>query len=156
MDRGQRIALGVGGGLTLLGVGGLALRWYSSQKQLPPPTDFRPPYGWQPGFKMPMDPHAFYASAVSFDEADFGGGWILRDVRGARDPNFNPDTDAHIGMTASLVLTYGAGGVPKRFDVKIFQISGDDYQGQWLTQPPAGSGVQLPEFRGAHIFTLHK
>lgn len=156
MDRGQRIALGVGGGLTLLGVGGLAWRWYSGTKQQPPPTDFQPPYGWQPGFKMPMDPNAHYASAVSYDQADFGGGWILRDMRGARDPNLNPDTDAHVGMTASIVLTHGAGGVPKVFNVKIFQISGDDYQGQWLTQPPAGSGVQLPEFRGAHILTLHK
>jgi len=155
MDRGQRIALGLGGGLTLVGVGGLFWRWYSSQKPQPP-QDFKPPYGWQPGFTLPMDPNAHYASAVSFDQADFGGGWILRDVRGARDPNLDPDKDAHVGMTASLVLTYKEGGPPKVFLVKIIGISGDDFNSQWLTQPPAGSGVQLPEFRGAHIFTLHK
>jgi hypothetical protein len=93
---------------------------------------------------------------TSFDESDFGGGWILRDVRGARDPNFNPDRDAHVGMTASLVLTYGEKGQPAVFNAKIIGISGDDFQGQWATKPPQGSGVQMPEFRGAHILTLHK
>ena len=55
MDRGQRIALGLGGGLTLVGVGGLFYRWWTAPK-LPPPQDFKPPYGWQPGFTLPMDP----------------------------------------------------------------------------------------------------
>lgn len=151
----RRLALVAGGSLAAVGVGGLVWQWLKKPPP-PPPKDFVPPYGWQPGFQLPMDPNAHYASAVSFDESDFGGGWILRDVRGARDPNLDPDKDAHIGMTAALVLTYKEGGVPKVFLVKIIGISGDDFNGQWLTQPPSGSGVQVPEFRGAHILTLHE
>lgn len=151
----NRAALVIGGGLAAAGIGGLIYR-YRQQSSSPPSKDFVPPYGWQPGFKLPMDPNAHYASLVSFDQSDFGGGWILRDVRGARDPNLDPDKDAHVGMTASLVLTYKEGGVPKVFLVKIIGISGDDFNGQWITQAPAGSGVQMPEFRGAHIYTLRK
>jgi hypothetical protein len=154
MEQGQRIALAAGGVILLgAGVGGLLLR---KKEEKPPPQPFAPPYGWQPGFTMPPDPGAHYASATNFDEADFGGGWILRDVRGARPADLNPDRDAHVGMTASLVLTYGPKGEPMVFNAKILQISGDDYQGQWVTKPPSGSGVQLPEFRGAHILALHK
>lgn len=153
MEQGQRVALAVGGTL-LLGAGAVGF-FLRRKAELPPPKPFAPPYGWQPGFTMPPDPNAIYASATSFDEADFGGGWILRDVRGARPPTLNPDRDAHVGMTASLVLTYGSKGEPMVFNAKIIGISGDDYQGQWATKPPSGSGVQMPEFRGAHILALH-
>jgi len=157
MERGQRIALAAGGGLVLASVGGFFLRWRSSKKELPPPQDLKPPYGWQPGFPLSLPPGSYYAGTTpNFDESDFGGGWVLRDVRGIRPANLDPDRDAHIGMTASLVFTYGDKGIPKVFNVKILGIGGDDYQGQWATKPPDGSGVQLPEFRGAHIFTLHK
>lgn len=153
MEQGQRIALAAGGVILFgVGVGGILLR---KKEELPPPKPFAPPFGWQPGFTMPPDPNAHYASATSFDVPDFGGGWILRDVRGARPQNLNPDTDAHVGMTASLVLTYGPKGQPMVFNAKILGISGDDYQGQWMTKPPAGANVQLPEFRGAHILALH-
>lgn len=156
MDRGQRIALATGGGLVLVGVGGLFWKWWGAKNEQPPPKDLILPYGWQPGMPTSLPPGSHYAKVTSFDQSDFGGGWILRDVRGARDPKLDPDKDAHVGMTAALVLTYKEGGVPKVFLVKIIGISGDDYQSQWTTQPPSGSGVQLPEFRGAHILTLHK
>lgn len=156
MEQAQRIALATGGLILLgAGVGGLLLR---RKNELPPPQNLPVPYGWQPGFPLSLPPGSYYASNTpNFDEADFGGGWILRDVRGIKQPpTLDPDKDAHVGMVASLVFTYGDKGVPKVFNTRIIDISGDDFQGQWMTKPPEGSGVQLPAFRGAHIFTLRK
>jgi hypothetical protein len=88
----------------------------------------------------------------SFD-ADLGSGWTMLDVQGMRDPKLNPDTDAHVGMTASLVLQ-NKNADPKVFNAKIIGNTGDDYNGVWAGGAPAG-GPQAIDFRGANIFTLH-
>lgn len=156
MERSQRIALATGGGLILVGVGGLFWKWSSSKKELPPPEDFVPPYGWQPGFpKTPLPPGSYYASLAQGQwVTDLGGGWLLLDATTVRDPKLNPDADAHIGMLVSLILS-NRGAPPKVFLAQIIGISGDDYSGSWRTKPPNG-GPQMIDFRGANILTLHK
>lgn len=157
MDRGQRIALATGGGLILVGVGGMLWRWQSAKKkELPPPQDLKPPpYGWQPGFKLPVDPNAIYAALVKGQWVeDLGGGWVMLDATAIRDSKLDPDRDAHVGMIASLILS-NKGAPPKVFLAQIIGISGDDYNGTWRTQPPSG-GPQMIDFRGANIYTLHK
>jgi hypothetical protein len=156
MDRGQRIALATGGGLVLVGAGGLFWKWWSSQKELPPPQPFVPPYGWQEGFpKTPLPPGSYYASLTQGRWVeDIGGGWLMLDATGVRDPNLDPDKNAHVGMLASLILQ-NRGAAPMVFTTKILNISGDDYAGQWMVKPPDG-GPQAIDFRGANIFTLRK
>lgn len=95
------------------------------------------------------NPPVYYAG--SFSE-EIGGGWTMLDVRSMQ--TVDPDKDAHVGMTASLLLS-NRGAEPKVFNARILGISGDDFSGQWVGGAPAG-GPQMIDFRGANILALHK
>jgi hypothetical protein len=144
------------GGTLLIGSVGYLLYKRLSQPTLPPPADLKLPYGYVPGwYSQPPNKGGIYVSLrQGSSDDDVGGGWILRDVTDIRDAAIDPDRDAHVGMLASLVLQ-NRDAPAKVFTTKILGISGDDFTGQWLTQPPAG-GPQMIDFRGAHIFTLRK
>jgi hypothetical protein len=139
----SNVALGVGAGLSILGLGGLAY-WCSRQRASKPketPNETS---------KVPV----YYASLRegTFDE-DIGGGWIVRDVRAVRTAPIDTDRDVHIGNIISLFLQHGVADV-KVFNVRVVGITGDDFSGQWVSGQPAG-GPQMIDFRGAHIFSYH-
>lgn len=139
----SNVAFGVGAGLGIIGIGGL-LYWGSKRsssrgKESPNETS-----------KVPV----YYVSLRegTFDE-DIGGGWVLRDVRNLRTTAIDTDRDVHVGHVVSLFLQNRNAPV-KVFNVRVLNITGDDFSGQWVTGQPAG-GPQMIDFRGAHIFSFH-
>ena len=141
MNHDTKVALGfAGAGIGLVGATVVLLRVMGAKKKVGPPSP-----------NETSNPPVY---KVGYFETDLGGGWKLLDAREMRDPNFDPDADAHTGMTASLVLQNLTGPL-KVFNARILGITGDDYSGQWVGGGPVG-GPQLIDFRGANIFTLHR
>ena len=142
----RNLALAAGGGLFAAGIGGLI--WRQRQQKKTPP---KPPSVW--GVDRPP---IYYASARqnSFDE-EIGNGWRLLDARNFRVREIDTDKDIHLGNVTYLILQHGSGVPGKVFAARVIGISGDDFNGQWVGESPAG-GPQMIEFRGAHIFEFHK
>lgn len=139
----SKIAFVVGGGLSVLGIGGLlywrAKRSTSAPNQTPNETS-----------KVPV----YYAGLRqgTFD-TELGGGWVLKDVRDLRVTPIDTDRDVHVGNIVTLFLQNRNAPV-KVFGARVINISGDDFDGQWVTGSPSG-GPQMAAFRGAHIFSFH-